>query len=76
MTQSQRVRRESRTAVLNWLIEGYNAYCQNERDLFDNARMRADTDEFASDMDDDFHCSLISASRHHRTWTSRDQLGT
>ncbi|AAN02162.1 DNA primase [Mycobacterium phage Barnyard] len=51
-TIAARMRRESRTAVLNWLIEGYNLYCQSERKFPENDRMRADTDEFASDMDD------------------------
>jgi putative DNA primase/helicase len=50
-TIAARMRTESATAALDWLVEGYRLYCANERMFPDNERMRFDTDEFVSELD-------------------------
>jgi phage/plasmid-associated DNA primase len=50
-TIAARMYSESRTAALNWLVEGYKLYCQNGRVFPDNAEMNAATDEFSAQMD-------------------------
>jgi P4 family phage/plasmid primase-like protien len=51
-TIAARMLMESREAVLAWLIEGYNMYCQIGRQIPENAQMKQAKIDFASEMDD------------------------
>lgn len=46
------MRTESRTAVLNWLIEGYAMYCQTGRKFPTSVDIDKATDEFVSEFDE------------------------